>query len=207
MTEEIEDDMQESTAPSELEVLKARAKLMGVKHHPSIGLDNLKIKVQAHLDKKPTEKPSTELNDKEELHTSSQQLKTGVKRDIIETITQRNARLRKESSRLIRIRVTNMNPAKKDWEGEVYTVSNSVVGTFKKYVPFNVDAGWHVPMIIYKHLLEKQCQIFQTVTNHRGQKVKKGKLVRELAIEVLDPLTKAEIKDLATQQAMANNLD
>jgi len=126
---------------------------------------------------------------------------------VVESKAAKLARLRKEASRLIRIRISCMNPNKKEWEGEVFTVSNSAVGTHKKFVPFNNEDGWHVPNIIYKHLLERECQIFQTVKGPRGNKIRKGKLIKEFAIEVLTPLTPVEIQELATQQAMGNNID
>ena len=39
-----------STQPDELTLLKNRAKLMGITHHPSIGLVKLKAKVNARLE-------------------------------------------------------------------------------------------------------------------------------------------------------------
>jgi len=108
-----------------------------------------------------------------------------------------------EASRLVRIRVANMNPNKRDWEGEMYTVSNAVVGTHKKYVPFNNDEGWHVPNIIVKHMQEKKCQIFFTKKDNRGNKTRHGKLINELNVEIMDPLTVPELKELAQRQAMS----
>ena len=96
-----------------------------------------------------------------------------------------------------------MNPAKKEWEGEIFTVSNNAVGTVKRYVPFNTEDGWHVEHILLEQLRERQCQIFVTEKDSRGNKVRKGKLIREFAIEVLDPLTKEELAELAQRQAMA----
>ena len=77
----------------------------------------------------------------------------------------------------------------------------------KKFVPFNADDGWHVPYVIYQQLKERQCQIFQTATDARGNKVRKGKLIKEFAIEVLPPLTKEELEELARRQAMAKAID
>ena len=96
-----------------------------------------------------------------------------------------------------------MNPAKKEWEGEIITVANNAVGTVKRYVPFNTEDGWHVEHILLEQLRERQCQIFVTEKDSRGNKVRKGKLIREFAIEVLDPLTEEELAELAQRQAMA----
>ena len=180
--------------PSELEILKKRATTLNIKFHPSIGVDTLRAKVTAALEAGPDAKaPST-------IAAPVNVIKP------IESIDARNKRLRTESAKLIRVRVTCMNPNKKEWEGEVFTVSNSVVGTFKKFVQFDADEGWHIPTIIYKHLKERQCQVFTTVKGPRGNKIRKGKLIKEFAIEVMDPLTGEELDALAQRQAMANNL-
>lgn len=184
----------ELNTPDELTVLKKRADQMGIKYHPKIGLDKLRAKVNNILSDNPKEvvpdtPPAAPIT------------------PVVMTEGQRHAKMRKDAGRLVRIRVSCMNPNKKEYEGEIFTVSNRIVGTFKKYVPYNIDGGWHVPHIIYEHLKERQCQIFYTTKGPRGDKIRKGKLIREFAIEILDPLTPGEMKDLATRQAMANNLD
>jgi hypothetical protein len=191
MSEQIDNDLQLSPA-DELAALKARADMMGISYHPSIGLEKLRDKVNGALTAKPEdeEKPAVEV------------APAGV-----ETENQKRARLRREASRLVRIRVTCMNPAKAEWQGEIFSVGNSVVGSFTKYVPFNADEGWHVPEIILKALRERQCQVFYTVPDSRGNKVRKGKLIKEFAIEELPPLTKEELAELAQRQAMSKSVD
>jgi len=110
---------------------------------------------------------------------------------------------RNQAAKMVRVIISCRNPNKKDWEGEVFTVSNSVAGTFKKYVPYDHEKGWHVPNIIFQHLKERQCQIFYTVKGPRGNKIRKGKLIKELVVEKLPSLTPVERKELAVQQAMA----
>lgn len=80
------------------------------------------------------------------------------------------------------------------------------MGTFKKYVPFNADEGWHVPRIIYNQMAERQCQVFVTRKDERGRSIREGKLIKEFAIEVLDPLTTDELAELARRQAMAQSI-
>lgn len=172
-----------------LTALKKKADLMGVKYHHKVGIEKLTTLLEAAGN-------TPDGTSIESLPITTATIKGG-------RIISKREVLRKEAGRLIRIRVACMNPNKKEWEGEIYTVSNSVVGTFKKYVPFNIDAGWHVPNIIFQHMQERECQIFYTVKGPRGNKIRKGKLIKELAIEVLPPLTSQERKDLAVQQAMA----
>ena len=190
MTEQI----QQPTESSELESLKARADLMGIKYHPNTGLDKLKAKVNNALS------GGEEIKDIQSLSTGSKTYLTGEEfKRIQESNKKRNV------NKLIRVRVTCMNPMKKEWEGEIISVGSSKLGTFKKYIPYNVE--WHVPKIIYEHLKERKCSVFHTVKDYRGQKVRKSKLVSEFSVETLPPLTAEELKDLAQRQAMINGIE
>lgn len=171
-----------AAAGDELSTLKARADLLGLSYHPSIGVEKLREKVNAAL-------ANTKSSD------------NGV--IPVEDEASERARLMEEAAKLVRIRVTCMNPAKKEWSGEIIAVGNSVVGTHKKFVPFNADEGWHVPNIIYQHIVSRECQVFVTVRDERGNTHRKGKLIKEFAVEVLPPLTTEELAELARRQAMA----
>lgn len=174
--------------PDELTTLKERADLMGVDYHPSIGLEKLKAKVLAAQAGEPENQAPVPAQPQAESASDMQ------------------FRLRNDANELIRIRVSCMNPAKKEWEGELLTAGNSVVGSFTKFVPFNVEDGWHVPRIIYNQLKERQCQIFYTAKDERGNNVRKGKLIKEFAIEILPNLTPEELQELAQRQAMAKSI-
>lgn len=190
MTDKIfEDDMSDEaneTKVDELTLLKERADLMGIKYHPSIGLATLKEKVNSAL---------SGAEEEEEVTVNE------------ETPEQKRARLIAEATKLIRIRLTCMDPNKKGWTGEIFTVSNDIVGTVRKFVPFNAEKGYHVPNIIYKHLKRKKRQEFRTIKTRKGMDIKQGYLVPAFAIEVLPPLTPAELKDLAQRQAMNHSID
>ena len=183
----------EVVVQDELDALKARANLLGVKFHPSISLEKLREKVNAAVTSDGAATSEEEAKDPAEPKQ--------------ETIGEKRKRLKTEALKLVRIRLTCLNPAKKEWEGEIITVGNSLIGSVKKFVPFNADDGWHVPYVIYQQLKERQCQIFYTATDARGNKVRKGKLIKEFAIEVLPPLTKEELEELARRQAMAKAID
>ena len=187
-------------APSELDVLKARAKQLGIKHHPMIGLDKLKIKVNAAMSDTPPPPPET-------LTPQYIPRETAAPVKMPETKIQLHTRLRKEAEALQRVVVTCLNPNKKEWEGEIFTVGNSAVGSIKKYVPFNNDEGWHVPTMIVNMIKERKCQIFVNGKNSKGQKGKQPKSINEFAITYLDPLTKVELKELATKQALNHSID
>lgn len=191
MNELDQNNENEIPAQDELATLKARATTMGLSFHPSIKLEKLREKVLAAIEGTDTGEAEAPVVDKAE----------------VETAGQLRLRLKKSALALMRIRVTCMNPAKKEWEGEIFTAGNSAIGSVKKFVPFNADDGWHVPTIIYQQLKERQCQLFTTTTDSRGNKSRKGKLIKEFAIEVLEPLTKEELHELAQRQAMAKAID
>lgn len=187
-----EDNEEFQISPKEeLEALKAKADLMGISYHPSIGVEKLREKIRAKLNDEP------EVTETEPMVNA---------KEVVETAGQKRSRIKEEMSKLVRVRVTCMNPAKKEWEGEIISAGNSIV-SFTKYVPFNTEEGWHVPNFIYQVMKDRQCQIFTTVTDSRGNKTRKGKLIKEFAIEVLPLLTKEELHDLAQRQAMAKSID
>ncbi len=189
-TPDIEFPEDELQTPDELTTLKARADLLQVSYHPSIGLEKLREKINAKLAEGEGEAPAA---DKDVVESGEAQ-------------AQKRLRLKREALKLVRVRITCMNPLKKEHEGEIITVSNNAVGTVKRYVPFNADDGWHLEHILLEQLRERQCQVFYAAKDDRGNKVRKGKLIKEFAIEVLDPLTETELKELAQRQAMAKSV-
>jgi hypothetical protein len=183
----------DSPAPvqDELATLKARAEMLGVKYHPSISLEKLRDKINdAVTGVKPAEEPAAPV------------AVVGP-----ETEMQKKVRLKRDALALVRIRVTCMNPFKREWDGELFTVSNNAVGSITKYVPFNNDEGWHVPQIMLNMLQERMCQIFVTDRTKNGVTVRKGKLIKEFAIEILPQLTQEELDELARRQAMAHSIE
>ena len=183
-------DNAESQFPDELTTLKARADLMNVNYHPSIGVDKLREKVAA-----------AQAGAKQDEGPAASQTSTKADEPVAETLAQRRFRVKREATRLVRVNVTCMNPNKKEHDGELLTVSNSMVGTLKLYLPFNTD--WHIPQMVLNAMRERRCQVFYTVKQKDGVAMRKGKLIPEFAINVLPDLTEQELKALAQRQAMA----
>lgn len=190
-------DNETSVTFDELSALKQRATQLGLKFHPSIGVDALREKVTAALSDNPV--PSA--ND------DAPTIAAAPVVPAVETLAQRRLRMKREALALVRIRVTCMNPAKKEWDGEIFTVGNATIGSVRKFVPFNADDGWHVPNVIYLMMKERQCPTYVASKDARGNTVRKSRMIKEFAIEVLDPLTAEELHDLAQRQAMAKSVD
>lgn len=207
-------------AAAELEGLKARATAMNVPFHPSISATKLREKIAAAVAAEANPAAPAGMPVKEEDPTPAvdpnapAQVASGrvaavenedtgtTKFALVETANEKRRRIKKNAEELIRVRVTCMNPAKKDWAGEIFTVGNSAVGTIKKFVPFNVEEGWHVPRMILEMMEQRTCTIFVNKKT-KGGLVKEPKQIREFNIEHLHPLTEEDLEELARRQAMA----
>ena len=182
--------------PTELELLKERAVQMGISFHPSIGVDKLRAKVEAAIQGVPD--PTANDDQVQEAPAPAPVLSE----------YQKTQMQRMEAMKLMRVVVSCMNPAKQAWEGEIFTVGNDIVGTVKKFVPFNVDTGYHIPHIIYEQLMERMCQIFVSTTDPvTGIKTSRSKLIKEFNVVVLPQLTDDELAELARQQAVGGTIE
>lgn len=172
--------MTEELKLDELELLKQRADDMGVKYHPSISLEKLKAKIAESLE--PVK--ATNVN---------------------QTKAEKRNQLRKECEKLVRVQIVNMNPNKREWKGEFFTASNSVVGTLTRFVPFDVE--WHVPAFILKQIKNRKFRVTKEESNGKGGKTTKNIFVPEFGVSELAPLTEKELKDLAAEQAAKGSVD
>jgi len=192
----------------ELQIAKNQADTLGIRYSPRIGLEALGVKITKHLQELHGEEPTVSIptsnpeTAKDSKPTSITFTKEQVeKAAALNPADSRSAAIR-AAAKLVRLRITCMNPAKKAWTGEVLTVSNSVAGTFKKFVQFETEEGWCVPSFIHKFMEERKFISSRTVKRN-GREVRLTSLVKEYAIEVLPPLTKQELHKLAQRQAMA----
>jgi hypothetical protein len=187
--------MSEDTSQyDELAELKAKADTIGLKYRKDITAENLRKKINEVLENK-------EASNDEETATNVSGEFADTKAPKGETENQRRVRKQKEAAELVRIQVTCMNPNKAEWDGEIVTAGNRVVGTHRKFVKFGVE--YHVPRIIYNVLRDRKCQVFVTERDEKGRQMRKGKQINEFNIAVLPALTESELKDLAQRQAMA----
>lgn len=168
----------------ELAAQKQLADDLGLKYHPTIGLDKLKEKIAEFV--------ANGASEEEESEAPAKARRTP-------------AEIKADALKLVRFRMTCMNPAKKEYDGEYFMTGNKILGTIKKYVPYNVD--WHAPQIIVNMIKESQCQIFVSKKHRMPSGImvdkKEGKLIKEYALEILPPLTDEERQALAQRQAMA----
>jgi hypothetical protein len=204
------------TQPSELEVLKSRARLMNITFSNNISVEKLREKINAKLAEEPADEDAEEAeaadNDTAEDDDApvAAELIDGqdevVDAPIVAPVTvepkpvSRKALLQQtretlvaEQMKLVRCRITNLDPKKKELGGEIITVGNEFIGTVRKFVPYGeaTEDGWHIPYCIFTQLEEQ-------VTHHWA---------KEFAIEVLPQLTQAELNQMAAAQAAAGIVD
>lgn len=175
----------------QLAMLKTKADTLGVSYSPNIGVDALREKINAKMNGEPEKKEESKVSE-----GPREKTKMEIRQEAF-----------LEATRLVRCRITCMNPSKADLPGEIFTVSNNVVGSIKRYIPYGEQVdGWHVENMLLDMLKEKQFQQLRTKKGANGQILPETKWVREYAIEELPPLTPEELKVLANKQAAASGM-
>lgn len=256
---------------TELEILKARADMMGIPYGNAIGVAGLRKKIEAKMnDEEPEadetdedgDEQSTEVNDEVEevAETVEETEEPAAEPEVTETVAEAPAeptptfvppkpiaptatvnkgisnappsvnlgkktegkklskseeaallrqQLHADYMRLVRVRITNLNPSKKDLNGEIYTFANEFLGTVRKFVPYGeaTENGYHIPYCIYLQLEERRFLQISTKKNQRTNtpEVKTG-WAREFALEILPQLTEEELAELAAQQAASGSI-
>lgn len=221
--------------PDELAVLKQRAKVMGISFSNNIGVDALKAKIQEKLDgdakQEEAKQQAIASNNIDATQILTPQLSAAPDPQIqsltvastVQASVQSSAQkavspaqktkslrqqLHEEQMRLVRVRITNLNPNKKNLPGEIFTFANEVLGAVKKFIPYGeaTDNGYHIPFCIYTQLKEREFLNIKTRKDSRGRTIVETGMAREFAIEELPPLTSAELAKLAAAQAAAAGL-
>jgi len=215
-----EPDNSAALEAQDLEAAKAEADRTGVKYHPSAKAETIRKKIAEHVAKQQTNEPQKEAvpvadeamvaSDGFVIHRTPDGL-VDKSKHVMSHPTKMHPKLRRalkmEALELIRIKITCMNPAKKEMKGDFFTFQNALVGTVRKFVPFNTahaDA-YHVPRCIYDLLQSKKFQSFSKIKSVKGVDIQQGRLVKEYAIEILPKLNKEELNEIAKiQRAMGD---
>lgn len=170
------------------EILKARAETLGIKLQGNQSNDTIRTLIKNHM-----EKMNNEAGDEEEDENEVEDTRS-VTEKIIE-----------ENMRLVRCTIYNNDPKKAKMTGEIITVANEYLGTVRKLVLFGekTDNGYHIPYCIYKQLLARKYLQITERTDNNGNPYAHTREVKEYTVEVLPPLTEAELKQLADKQLAA----
>lgn len=196
-----EDEEGSENLPTRKQVLMQKARTMGISFSNNITEDALAEKINAKLEGSSV----AQATEKSELNPlAGDQL--GAIPAAKKTLRQR---IWDEQMALVRVRVTNMDPKKKELRGEIMTVANEYLGNIRKFVPFgeDTDEGYHIPKCLLTMMQERRfLQIREVRDRKSGVTRPETSWVREFSIEILDPLTKEELKQLATAQIAAGTV-
>jgi len=225
-----------NTEVSEIDALKNRARIMGIVHSNNIGVDALRAKIEAKLkDEDETAEPDEEEAPAEIEAVVTEEvaaapvvievqeatvIPTAVINPVLEPTPEpappkKSAKqieretMIKEQLKLVRLRITNLDPKKKDLPGEIFTVANRTLGAVRKFIPYGeaTENGYHVPYILYIQLKNRQFLNIKTRKDSRGRTIVETGMAREFALEVLPPLTPKELAQLAASQAASKGME
>ena len=206
----------------ELALLKQRATMMNIPFSNNIGVETLRQKIQDALDGKSNTENTAPVEPAKanpleagaaQMAAATHEAEDGAQADQVEKpekVLSLREKLRLENMRLVRCRITNLDPKKKDLPGEIVTVANDYIGTVRKFVPFgeHTEEGFHIEYCLYKMLKSRKFLNIRSTRDRRTgtQKVSQS-WAPEFSIEVLPPLTKEELHKLAQAQIAAGSLD
>ena len=200
-----EDELATDTV-NELDVLKQRARMMGVEFSNNIGVDTLRERIRAKVEeqsKAESTAPQVAAPSLFDPSTPGSSSLGSVSEKPVKPLTLRQY-LQREQMKLVRIRITNLDPKKKNLPGEVFTVANEYLGTVRKYIPYGEvsDEGYHVPYCIYRELESRRFLDIRTYKDRaNGNKIRvEQRWAKEFAIEVLPHLSPTELRQLAVAQ-------
>ena len=195
--------------PSELDLLKRRADMMKIGYSNNIGVDALKAKIAAAMEgQKPTSdnSPQAEAAQAQQAQNGNGDVNalTGTSTKPTKKLSLRQ-HLINEKMKLVRVRITNLDPKKKDLPGEIITVANEYLGTVRKFVPFGevTDNGYHIPQCLYDVLKERTFVNIKVRKGPKGEEIVEHQNAREFSLEVLPPLT-ADEREILLEGCLMN---
>lgn len=118
--------------------------------------------------------------------------------------------IRAQALRMVRVKITNLDPADSVLSGAILSVQSKYTGKVSKYIPFGEESenGYHVQKILVDHLKTQKFVLRKEVKGGRfGVKTYKTTLVPKFLIEELEPLSKQGLKELAAHQRASQSID
>lgn len=192
----------EEAAVYELTLLKERAKQMGISFSNNISVETLRKRISDKMEGKEEPEVNPLAGDSEIAAITSAPQKLDAKQNALAL----RKLMQREQMKLVRVRITNMDPKKKDLPGEIWTVSNEYLGNVRKMIPYGeqTNEGFHIPYCLFRLLQNKRFLQIRTVRDRvTGQERQESQWVKEFSLDVLPDLTKEELARLAAAQAAA----
>ena len=183
----MEETLNESTpTPTERELLKQKADLLGLTYASNISTDKLRDLInQANA---PVEvKQDTLVN------------KSGS------SVEDEAMALRLELTKKIRVMITCNDPLMKDWDmTPYYSFSNSTLTLDSITIPLGVE--WHIPNAYVGMLQAMECKIPVKTKDEKGRPITTRRTIKKYNVNILPPLTAEELEALKMAQVMRDGL-
>lgn len=128
----------------------------------------------------------------------------------IEDIGLRRQVIRAQALRLVRVKITNLDPNDSPINGAIISLQNKYTGKVAKYIPFGDESanGYHIPWMMYEHLKQWKFPLRKEQKGGRfGVKTYKTIMAPKFSVEILPALTMDELKALADHQRAAQSID
>ena len=124
----------------------------------------------------------------------------------------KRAIVRAKALRLIRCKITNMDPNDSEVPSMILTVYNKYTGKVSKLIPFGDENehGYHIPKILFDELNTRTYNMrkeIKTPGSTFGIKQYKTVKMKKFHLEILPNLTPEELKSLADRQNAAGAID
>lgn len=182
----------------EREALKARCQLLGIQTQGNQSNDTLRALIRAKQD---------------EMDAAARQANPAAFDEAVETSEGRTPSLREylktEALKLVRVRISCMNPQLAKMGSVIITTGNEYTGTVRKVVFFGekTENGYHIPQIILNVLQRRKFQQIVEERGHQGHMVPRARWMKEFNIEILPALTQKELNALKDRQLATNSID
>lgn len=191
-------DLEQVDPALEMKLLKDRARMMGIEFSNNISKEKLLARINAKMEGESADKEDDGEPQPDPVPNALTEVAPKKKK-----LSLRDYLIQQEM-KLVRLRITNLDPKKKDLPGEILTVANAHLGTVRKFIPFGevTDNGYHVPYCLYRLLDERKFLNIRT-RKINGKTHIEQTWAKEFALEILPPLSQKELNNLATAQIAA----
>ena len=182
----------------EREALKARCQLLGIQTQGNQSNETLRALIRAK---------------QEDMDAAARQANPAAFAETAVTSEGRTPSLREylrsEALKLVRVRISCMNPQLAKLGSVIITTGNEYIGTVRKVVFFGekTENGYHIPQIILNVLQRRKFQQIVEERGHQGHMVPRARWMKEFNIEILPPLTQKELNALKDRQLATNAID
>lgn len=183
----MEETLNESTpTPTERELLKQKADLLGLTYASNISTDKLRDLIN-------------QANEPVEVKQDTSVNKAGSSAE------DEAMALRLELTKKIRVMITCNDPLMKDWDmTPYYSFSNSTITLDSITIPLGVE--WHIPNAYVGMLQAMECKIPVKTKDEKGRPITIRRSVKKYNVNILPPLTAEELEALKMAQVMRDGL-